>query len=129
MILGETGTGKELFAQSIHNASQRKNGPLCGHQLRGPAESVGERAVRLRGGAFTGRPRAGKWVCSSRPGGTLFWTRLGKSPGHPDQAAACPPGAGGAAIGDDKVISVLRIISATNKNLTRLTGRGILGGI
>ena len=48
MIVGETGTGKELFAQSIHNAGTPFKWPLCGRELRRIArEPSGKRALRL----------------------------------------------------------------------------------
>lgn len=48
LICGESGVGKELFAQSIHNASPRGAGALCGGQLcRAAPRSDRKRAVRL----------------------------------------------------------------------------------
>lgn len=128
MILGETGTGKELFAQSIHNASQRKNGPFVATTAR-LCRRICWRAscsVTWRG-QFTGTAKGGKMgLFEQAHGGTLFWTRSGKS--HwPSRPSCCAPLQEREVrrIGDDKVISVnVRIISATNKNLTRLTGPG-----
>lgn len=67
MIYGETGTGKELIAQSLHNAQQAGKRPLPGHQLRRPAgASAGEPSVRygawlIYGSGIPGRPfRAGQ---------------------------------------------------------------------
>ena len=55
LISGETGTGKEVFSQSIHNASKRGQQPVRRDQLRRPSRpDPGERAVRLRRGRLHG---------------------------------------------------------------------------
>ena len=80
LISGETGTGKELFAQSIHNEPPQAE-TVCGDQLRGgAAEHPGERAVRLRGGAFTGAKRGGKrgGVFELAHEGTIFLDEIGE---------------------------------------------------
>ena len=74
IIIGETGTGKELFAQSIHNASKRKNGPFVAVNCAALPENLLE--SELFGyveGAFTGTSKGGKMgLFEQAHGGTLF---------------------------------------------------------
>lgn len=128
LITGRTGTGKELFAQSIHNNSPRRKGPFVAVNCAALSESLLE--SELFGyveGAFTGASKGGK------PGlfelahcGTLFL----------DEISEIPPRLQGRLLraiqekeimrlGHDRVIPVdVRIISATNKNLLDLVSRG-----
>ena len=49
LLQGESGTGKDLFAQTLHLWSRRKRGALSGHQLLGdPGQPARKRALRLR---------------------------------------------------------------------------------
>ena len=58
MIYGETGTGKELFAQSIHNASRRKNGPFLAINCAAIPENLLESLLfGTEKGAYTGAER------------------------------------------------------------------------
>ena len=74
LIQGETGTGKELFAQSIHNASPRKAGPFVAINCAAIPENLLE--SELFGyveGAFTGTRRGGKaGLFELAHNGTLF---------------------------------------------------------
>jgi len=74
LIIGETGTGKELFAQSIHNASVRRNGPFvavnCGAI---PANLMESELFGYVDGAFTGAKKGGKMgLFELAHSGTIF---------------------------------------------------------
>ncbi len=79
LVEGETGTGKELVARAIHEASRRRRGPFvavdCGALPEGMLDSELFGHVR---GAFTGaaQPRSGMIVRAD--GGTLFLDELGR---------------------------------------------------
>lgn len=76
MIYGETGTGKELFAQSIHNASPRANGPFLAINCAAIPENLLEGILfGTEKGAYTGAERrAGLFEQAS--GGTLLLDEL-----------------------------------------------------
>lgn len=79
-IHGETGTGKELFAQSIHNASNRKDGPFVAVNCAALPETLLE--SELFGyveGAFTGAVKGGKaGLFELAHNGTLFLDEIGE---------------------------------------------------
>jgi PAS domain S-box-containing protein len=74
LILGETGTGKEVFSQSIHNGSSRSQGPFVALNCAALPEQILESELfGYVGGAFTGASQAGKaGLFEIAHGGTLF---------------------------------------------------------
>lgn len=129
ILVGETGTGKELFAQSIHNASARKNGPFVAINCAALPENLLE--SELFGyveGAFTGTAKGGKMgLFEQAHGGTLFLDEIGEiSLSIQTKLLRVLQEREVRRIGDNKVISVnVRIISATNKSINRLTEQGL----
>ncbi len=75
LIVGETGTGKELFAQAIHNSSKRKNYPFVAINCAALPENLIESELfGYEGGAFTGARKEGKaGVFEEAHLGTLFF--------------------------------------------------------
>jgi PAS domain S-box-containing protein len=82
LIGGETGTGKELFAHSIHHASKRDEGPLvCVNCASIPNELLEAELFGYAPGAFTGaqpKGKVGKIELSNT--GTLFLDEIGELP-------------------------------------------------
>ena len=81
LILGETGTGKELIASALHQASKRKKGPFVVVDCGAIPPSLAEAALfGHERGAFTGAvdKKVGPFVEAS--GGTLFLDELGELP-------------------------------------------------
>ena len=74
LIQGETGTGKELFAQSIHNASDRRDGPFVAINCANfNANTLESELFGYVEGAFTGAKKGGKMgLFEAANGGTLF---------------------------------------------------------
>ena len=81
LILGETGTGKEVVARSVHASSERKAGPFvvvdCGSIPSSLAESL---LFGHEKGAFTGATERKKGALAEADGGTLFLDELGELP-------------------------------------------------
>jgi len=82
LLLGETGVGKELFAQGIHQASERANGPFVALNCGGLSKDL--LASELFGyaeGAFTGARKSGAaGKIEAANGGTLFLDEIGEMP-------------------------------------------------
>jgi DNA-binding NtrC family response regulator len=127
LILGETGTGKELVARSIHHNSLRKGKPYLKLNCAAiPAELLESEIFGHRKGAFTGAiaDRKGKFI--EADGGTLFLDEIGDMSMHlqakllrvlEDNEVEM--------IGDNTPRQVdVRVIAATNKNLEKLVEEG-----
>lgn len=128
LIIGKSGAGKELFAQSIHNDSNRKNGPFvainCGALPPNLIESV---FFGYTEGAFTGASKGGKaGVFELAHGGTIFLDEIGEIPLEiQSRLLRIIQEREVMRIGDDKVIPVdVRIITATNRNLKEMINAG-----
>jgi transcriptional regulator with PAS, ATPase and Fis domain len=82
LLLGETGTGKELLAHAIHNASPRANGPFVSINSAAIPETLLEAEFfGTAPGAFTGAERKGRpGKLKIAQGGTLFLDEVGDMP-------------------------------------------------
>ncbi|MGJ7923064.1 sigma-54-dependent Fis family transcriptional regulator [Neobacillus sp. LXY-4] len=128
MITGETGSGKELIAQAIHDNSTRKNGPFvsinCGAI---PKDLIESELFGYVGGAFTGARRHGyKGKFEQAHTGTIFLDEIGEIP-HSMQVAllrvlqerkVTPIGS------TNEVPFDVRVIVATHQDLVELVQQG-----
>lgn len=128
MIWGASGTGKELFAQSIHNASQRHKRPFVAVNCGAIPSSILE--SELFGyveGAFTGATKKGKaGFFELAHGGTIFLDEIGEMNKVAQMALLrVIQERRIMRLGDDKYLPIdVRIITATNKNLAQLVDNG-----
>ncbi|HXE38578.1 MAG TPA: sigma 54-interacting transcriptional regulator [Azonexus sp.] len=81
LLLGETGTGKELVAQAIHEASGREDGPFVAVDCAGMTETLFESELfGYEKGAFTGATHRKQGLVEAASGGTLFLDEIGELP-------------------------------------------------
>ncbi len=128
LITGETGAGKEMIAQGVHNASSRKGGPFVAVNCAAVPKSLLESELfGYEEGAFSGARRGGKkGYFELAHGGTLFLDEIGELPLDLQarllrvlqQKAVMR-------VGGDRVIPVdVRIIAATHRNLEQCVAVG-----
>ncbi|MFZ0959555.1 MAG: sigma-54 dependent transcriptional regulator [Terriglobia bacterium] len=126
-ILGETGTGKELVARTLHERSPRHSGPFVTLNCAAvPAELIESELFGHEKGAFTGAGarHMGKFEQAQR--GTLFLDEIGDMP-LPMQAKLLRVLEEGEIerVGGDRPIAVdVRIVVATHRNLEELIRQG-----
>lgn len=127
LIRGETGTGKELVARSIHEQSGRAAGPLvavnCGAL---PEHLVESELFGHRKGAFTGADEHRAGLFEVADGGTLFLDEIGELP-RPLQARLLRALESGEIrrVGDSQPITVdVRVVCATHRSLEQMVAAG-----
>ncbi|EON92109.1 hypothetical protein MARLIPOL_10821 [Marinobacter lipolyticus SM19] len=128
LLLGETGTGKEVLAQAIHTVSGRAEKPFVGVNVAAIPDNLLEAEFfGVAPGAYTGadrRTRDGKFQLAN--GGTLFLDEVGDMP-LPLQAKLLRALQEGEIepLGSNKVVSVdVRVIAATSRNLEAMMAEG-----
>lgn len=128
LLIGETGTGKDIFAQAIHNSSSRLNEPYIAINCAAiPKDLLGSELFGYSDGAFTGAKRGGnpgKFELADQ--GTIFLDEIGEMPldmqtfllrALEEKAIT--------RIGGKGTIPVdVRIIAATNKDLAQEVALG-----
>ncbi len=124
LIRGDTGTGKELFAQSIHSASRRRNGPFVAVNCAAiPGDLLESELFGYAPGSFTGASKDGKpGLFELAHNGTLFLDEIGELPYQfQSKLLRVLQEKEVRRIGDDSTIPIdVRIIAATNRNLLRM---------
>lgn len=127
LIQGESGSGKEVFARAIHNASQRKNYPLVSVNCAAIPESLAESMLfgHIKG-SFTGAIANQDGFVQSAHQGTLFLDEVGELPLAIQakllrfiESSECQK------VGANSTEKVdVRIIAATNRDLKQEIGNG-----
>ena len=128
LLLGESGTGKELFAHAIHDASERRLGPLVRINCAAiPRDLLEAELFGYEAGAFTGagpKGKPGKFELAQR--GTLFLDEISELPAEMQPKLL--------RVIEDKEVERLggtkvtrcdfRVIAATHQNLEKLVEEG-----
>ncbi len=120
LLTGETGTGKEVFAQAIHQASTRSNQPFVAVNCSAFTRELLENELfGHKAGAFTGAIKDTKGIFEEANNGTVFLDEIGEMPVEL-QARLLRVLENGEflKVGDSKPVKVnVRLITATNRNL------------
>ena len=128
LISGETGSGKELLAQSIHNVSPRKNGPFVALNCAALPESLLESELfGYEEGAFTGAKKGGKsGLFELAHKGTIFLDEIGEVPlSIQGRLLRVLQEKEVLRIGGDYILNVdIRVIAATNLDLYQMVKEG-----
>ncbi len=127
LILGETGTGKELIARAIHEHSDRSNRPLVKVNCSAlPASLIESELFGYEKGAFTGADRQKRGRFDLADGSTLFLDEIGEIPIELQSKLLRVLQEGEfERLGGGKTIQVdVRIIAATNRNLAQAALQG-----
>ena len=129
LLLGETGTGKELLAHAIHAASGRRRGPFISLNIAAVPETLLEAEFfGVAPGAYTGADRKGRdGKFKLADGGTLFLDEIGDMPLALQakllralQEGEIEP------LGSNKLVPFdARVIAATSRDLTKLMQAGL----
>ncbi len=127
LILGETGSGKEVIARAIHARSRRAGGPVvrvnCGAI---PPELVDSELFGHEKGSFTGAVNARKGWFERADGGTLFLDEIGELPPAAQVRLLRVLQDGSLErVGGHRPITVdVRIVAATHRNLETMVAEG-----
>jgi len=129
LLLGESGTGKDVFSHAIHNGGNRRNGPYIAINCAAiPRDLIASELFGYSEGAFTGSRRGGnpgKFELADN--GTIFLDEIGETPLELQAILL--------RVIEDKIIMRVggknamhvdvRIIAATNKNLREQVTKGL----
>lgn len=122
LLLGETGTGKEVFAQAIHHNSNRGNKTFIAVNCSAFSKELLESELfGHKAGAFTGAVKDKKGLFEEANGGTIFLDEIGEMPAELQAKLLRVLESGEfIKVGDTKTIKVnVRIIAATNRDLQK----------
>lgn len=128
LLTGETGTGKEMFARAIHNASDRGGNPFITVNCAAiPMELLESELFGYDEGAFTGAKKGGKiGKFELANTGTIFLDEIGDMPFHLQaKLLRVLQERKLERVGGNRQIPLnIRIISATNQNLEKMVDEG-----
>lgn len=127
LLLGETGVGKEVLANAIHNLSHRRSGPFirvnCGAI---PATLMDSELFGHEKGAFTGAISRKRGRFERAHGGTIFLDEVGELPPEAQvRLLRVIQGREIERVGGSETIQIdIRVIAATHRDLERMLAQG-----